>query len=872
MMASNERVMNCLVPTTKPPAPRVICEGSMLTTLLLLPPCDTSVFRIMNHSDAIYALMSTLDSPDQLSNRSGFVNVMLDEDVRIEDSSVHNNSGFMNLFGTNVSLTHGSDGVDDDIKNLISNNQDKAMNNLFSNLTNVDINTVQSNKSLASIFSSTTTNSKKKITKEPKKAPIIPIPSMFMKHNKFDENNLPEYCRVIGSPESSIESFIQILTRASKTRISICLLWDTQHLSTNHMNTTNKLCVPSRPCNRWCCSCERNVRVKQSSIPLIGIFMLLAEVDNLYYLPLNKESGSAPYGERENLMCYILQSPLITKIIYNNQVASLVLSQYLDPQRICNIFDPKIAAFLCDSDDSQDMLELNYLFQKYSVTTAWAGNAASTSLPATTKCVNTIYSELLKLIPLHQVLHRSLLANNSMDVYSLIEVPLSQLLARLELRGIIISTNKFITLEAKIKEKLKAIDVALNQLGLPPFNMNSPDQVGNILYEVLKLPTPTSSTTSRIKHSTGEDCLLKIRHLHPVVDIILSHRSLAKLLGTYVDGYKGFIHRKDDVSKIHASWNQLSTRTGRLSCSSPNLQQLPNDQVILDEVFNVRQLFEPSRGSNAIFVSADYSQIEMRVLAHLSKDPYLIQLFSDTATSNDVYKSLASKIYQKSTVEITKEEREIAKRTALGVIYGMSTYGVHKQLSIDIATATKISSQYLKQFPRVSPFLESCKKQAVTHGYVCTIMNRRRHLPDIYSKDHTKRGAAERQAVNSMIQGSASDIIKYAMLAVEKEIEKVYASASVKPQLLLQIHDELFYEVPITNEAALDAETDKFVKLLNHCMNEQLTKSLQFAVPLSAKFQCGPNWGAMNDYDVGIAVDDAGVMAVETHVHTRSVD
>ncbi len=864
--------MSCLVPTTKPPAPRAVCAESMLTTLLSLAPCDESVFRIMNHSDAIYALMNTLGSPDQVSNRSGFANMMPDEEAHFEDSSAQYNSGFMNLFGTDVSLTHGSDGVEDDIKNLISNNQDKAMNNLFSNLTNVNTNATQSNKSLASIFSSTVSNNKKKITKEPKKAPSIPTPSIFMKSNKFDENNLPEFCRVIGSPECSIESFIQILTRASKTRISICLLWDTQYLSTNHMNTTNKLCVPSKPCNWWYCSCERNVRMKQSTIPLIGMFMLLAEVDNLYYLPLTKESSHVPYGERENLMCYILQSPLITKIIYNNQIASLVLSQYLDPQRICNIFDPKIAAFLCDSDDSQNMLELNYLFQKHNITTAWSGNAAATGLAATTKCVNNIYSELLKLLPLHKALHRSLLANHSMDVYSLIEVPLSKLLATLEVRGIAISINKFNNLENKIKEKLKSIEISLHQLGLPQFNMNSPDQVGNILYEVLKLPTPSTSTTSRIKHSTGEDCLLKIRHLHPVVDIILSHRSLAKLLGTYIDGYKGFIYSNDGVSKIHASWNQLSTRTGRLSCSSPNLQQLPNDQVILDEVFNVRQLFEPSRGSNAIFISADYSQIEMRVLAHLSKDPYLIQLFSDTTMSNDVYKSLASKIYQKSTVEITKEEREIAKRTALGVIYGMSTYGVHKQLSIDIATATKISSQYLKQFPRVGPFIESCKKQAVKYGYVCTMMNRRRHLPDIYSKDHTKRGAAERQTVNSMIQGSASDIIKYAMLAVEKEIEKAYNSSALKPQLLLQIHDELFYEVPITNEAQLDAEKDKFVKLLNYCMNEQLTKALQFAVPLSVKFQCGLNWGEMNDYDIGVNVDHTSVMEVETHVYVRSVD
>ncbi len=222
--------MRCLVPTSKPPAPRAVCAESMLTTLLSLPPtapCDESVFRIMNHSDAIYALMSTLVSPDQVSDRSGFVNMMPDEEAQFEDSLAQYNSGFMNLFGTDVSLTHGSDGVQDDIKNLISNNQDKAMNNLFSNLTNVNTNATQSNKSLASIFSSTISNNKKKTIKEPKKAPSIPTPSIFMKNNKFDENNLPEFCHVIGSPECSIESFIQILTRTSKTRISICLLWDT---------------------------------------------------------------------------------------------------------------------------------------------------------------------------------------------------------------------------------------------------------------------------------------------------------------------------------------------------------------------------------------------------------------------------------------------------------------------------------------------------------------------------------------------------------------------------------------------------------------------------------------------------------------------
>jgi len=869
-------VMSCLVPTIFPPAPCALRTDSMLTTILSLEPCDESVFRIVNHSDAIYALMDTLEDREQVPNRSGAVKMAFDEERRLGDGQAlaHYDSGFMNLFGTDVPLTNGSYGMGDNIKDLISNNQDKAMNNVFSNLTNVNAVLAQSNKSLASIFSSTTSNnSSKKVTKEPKKAPAAPTPSIFMKTNRFDENNLPEYCHTIGSTECSIESFIQILTRASKARIGLCLLWDNQHLSTNHLVTTSKLCTPSKPCNWWHCSCERNVRMKQSMIPLVGVFILLNEVDNLYYLPLNKEASHVPYGERENLMCYILQAPLITKIIYNNQMASLMLSQYLDPQRICNIFDPKIAAYLCGSDDSLEMLELTYLFQKHDINVGWSDNSAPSTATATTKCVNGIYRDLLKLMPLHKVLHQSLLVSNSMDVYSLLEVPLSQLLAVLELRGIAISISKFNNLEAKIKEKLKSIEVTFNKLGLPSFNMNSPDQVGNILYDVLKLPTPTASTTSRIKYSTGEDCLLKIRHLHPVVDIILHHRSLMKLLGTYIDGYKGFIYNRNTVAKIHASWNQQSTRTGRLSCSSPNLQQLPNDQVILDEVFNVRQLFEPSRGSNSIFISADYSQIEMRVLAHLSRDPYLVQLFSDTTTAcNDVYKSLASKIYQKSINEITKEEREIAKRTALGVIYGMSIFGVHKQLSIDIGTATKISSQYLKQFPRVGPFIESCKKHAIKHGFVSTIMNRRRYLPDIYSKDNTKRGAAERQSVNSVIQGSASDIIKYAMLTVEQEIEKVYSSHAVKPQLLLQIHDELFYEVPITSNSNIGAETSKFMQLLNYCMNEQLTSILQFAVPLSVKFQHGLNWGDMNDYDTNNSVGSTGVMEIETHIHVRSVD
>ena len=867
--------MSLLIPRIKPPAPRASRVESMVTTLLSLAPCDESAFRLVNHSDAICALMSTLECGDHAPSDGGvftFGGEVMDE----VQSSARYAGDIMNLFGTDVSLTRGSDGAEDNIKNLISNNQDKVMNNLFSNLTNVNTVPTQGNKSLASIFSSTVINNNKKLPKEPKKAVVVPTPapSIFLKGSKFDESSLPEYCQVIGSFDCSIESFIQILTRASKTRISMCLLWDTHHSSTNHMNTTSKLCTPSKPCNRWNCSCERNVRVKQSSIPLIGVFLLLADAAQLYYLSLNKDVSNVRYEERENLMCYILQSPTITKILYNNQVASLLLAQYLDPQRICNVFDPRIAAFLCDSDDSQEMLELNYLFQKHNISSVWSVPVTSSSAAATAKCVGSIYSELLKLLPLHKVLHQFLLVNNSMDVFSLIEMPLSQLLAVLELRGISISTNKFNNLEAKIKDKLKSTDASFSQLGLPPFNMNSPDQVGNLLYEVLKLPTPTTSTTSRIKHSTGEDCLLKIRHLHPVVDIILSHRSLVKLLGTYIDGYKGFIHSRDAAAKIHASWNQLSTRTGRLSCSSPNLQQLPNDQVILDEVFNVRQLFEPSHGSNAIFVSADYSQIEMRVLAHLSRDPYLIQLFSDTTASNDVYKSLASKIYQKSVIEVSKEEREIAKRTALGVIYGMSTYGVHKQLSIDIATATKISTQYLRQFPRVGPFIESCKKHAVKYGYVSTITNRRRHLPDIYSKDNSKRSAAERQAVNSVIQGSASDIIKYAMLAIEKEMERVYGAPSTKPRLLMQIHDELFYEVPITSDERMDVERDKFVHLLNHCMNEQLTRVLQFAVPLAAKFQYGLNWGDMIDIDVTESVTRrTTAMDVETSVvHTRSVD
>jgi hypothetical protein len=314
----------------------------------------------------------------------------------------------------------------------------------------------------------------------------------------------------------------------------------------------------------------------------------------------------------------------------------------------------------------------------------------------------------------------------------------------------------------------------------------------------------------------------------------------------------------DNVTKIHAQWNQTVVKTGRFSCCRPNLQQIPKEQVIDNIEINFRKVFIPS--SNKIFISADYSQIEMRILSIFCKDKAMSSLLN-TGKGGDIYKEMASLIFKKQSLLITKNERSIAKTVALGIIYGLGAENLSKQINVTIHESKNISNKFFNEFPQVKKWMEYVKKEAKETGYVTTWLGRRRYLPDINSSDSNKRSAAERQAINSIIQGTCSDIIKYSMIKMEQEINKKYSNLNnnLAPKLLLQIHDELIYEVSTDNDIndkALWMESGKdFANILVNVMENIVAKELNLGVPIFINVSIGSSLGDCVDYEAILAKD-----------------
>ncbi|MCK5124556.1 MAG: DNA polymerase I, partial [Dehalococcoidia bacterium] len=349
------------------------------------------------------------------------------------------------------------------------------------------------------------------------------------------------------------------------------------------------------------------------------------------------------------------------------------------------------------------------------------------------------------------------------------------------------------------------------------FNINSPQQLGRVLFEELRLP---QSRRTKTGYSTEASVMEALRGTHPIIELILKYRQLSKLKSTYVDALPALINHK--TGRVHTNFNQTGTATGRLSSIEPNLQNIP----IRTELGNkIRKAIIAPPG--AYLLSADYSQIDLRVLAHLSEDPGLIAAF---AQDEDIHAMTASKLFGIPVDEVNAEMRRNAKTVNFGVIYGMSNYGLEQATKLNREEAAQFIALYFEKYPKVKEYLEATKGQARKLGYVQTVLGRRRFLPEVRSANRMVREAAERMAINAPVQGSSADIIKIAMINLHREMVK----RNLESKMLLQIHDELLFEVP-------EEEMDEIKSLVN----ELMPSAVELRDPVKIDIKLGRNWGEM---------------------------
>ena len=397
------------------------------------------------------------------------------------------------------------------------------------------------------------------------------------------------------------------------------------------------------------------------------------------------------------------------------------------------------------------------------------------------------------------------------------EMPLIYVLAEMEATGVKLDTNALKQSSEVLSQQLSTLEESIYDLAGQSFNINSTKQVGEILFEKLKLDEKAKKTKTG-GYSTSEEVLEKIRGKHPIVDKLLEYRGIKKLLSTYIDALPALIH--PETGKIHTSFNQAVTATGRLSSTNPNLQNIP----VRDELGReIRKAFIAD-DDDCIFFSADYSQIELRLMAHLSNDPHMVEAFCSGA---DIHAATAAKIYGIPVEEVTSDMRRKAKTANFGIIYGISVFGLAERLSIPRAESKELIDGYFQTYPRIKEYMEESIRVAKEKGYVETLFKRKRFLPDINSHNAIVRGYAERNAINAPIQGSAADIIKLAMIRIHQRFEAEH----LKSRMILQVHDELNFNVR-------KEEFDRVKEIVLDCMEHVL----QLRVPLIADCGEGKNW------------------------------
>lgn len=493
----------------------------------------------------------------------------------------------------------------------------------------------------------------------------------------------------------------------------------------------------------------------------------------------------------------ILEDGAIYKIAHDGKLLRKVLGQ-LDIDFVSQ-FDTMLAAYLLEP--SQPRYDISTLVMEY------LGKNLNNAQDLGEK---TLYLHKLK-----EVLDSKIKDYKMEKLFYHVEMPLSVVLADMEITGIKVNTEKLKELGAKFGEKLKHLTGEIyNQAGME-FNINSPKQLGEVLFEKLSLPVIKRTKTG---YSTDAEVLEKLRPSHPIVENILEYRFLMKMKSTYADGLLALVDK--DTERIYTNFNQTVTTTGRISSTEPNLQNIP---VKTEEGRHIRGVFTADRKGH-VLLSGDYSQIELRVLAHISEDKTLMEAF---IKGEDIHTRTASEVFGVSLEDVTPALREKAKAVNFGIIYGISDYGLAQGLGISNQEAKAYIDAYFDRYPGVRDYVRETIRAAKLSGYVTTLLNRRRYIPDINSRNYHLRSFAERTAMNTPIQGSAADIIKVAMVKIYRHLKE----HNLKAKILLQVHDELILDVP-----------EEELSLVKGILKEDMENAIPLKVPLVVDFTHGFTW------------------------------
>ncbi|MFO7616184.1 MAG: DNA polymerase I [Bacteroidales bacterium] len=418
---------------------------------------------------------------------------------------------------------------------------------------------------------------------------------------------------------------------------------------------------------------------------------------------------------------------------------------------------------------------------------------------------------------LKPLLEKELGRDELTELFERVEMPLVRVLADMERAGIRLDSLSLADISLGISEEIQALEQEITGLAGVTFNLASPKQLGDVLFDHLKIDAQARRTRTG-QYSTGEEVLSKLANKHPIINKILEYRGLTKLLNTYIDTLPGLV--RPQTGKIHTSFNQAITSTGRLSSINPNLQNIP---IREDRGREIRKAFVPSEPGH-LFLSADYSQIELRVMAHFSEDVNMIAAFN---REEDIHTATAALINRINPEKVTREMRTKAKVANFGIIYGISSFGLSQRLNVSRSEASDLIDGYFKSYPGVKAFMDQSIRQARDHGYVTTLLGRRRYLPDIASENAIVRGNAERNAINSPIQGSAADIIKIAMVKIHQEFRR----RNLRSRMVLQVHDELNFDVH-TPELQEVKDIVRF----------EMERAVRLRVPLLVEMGTGRNW------------------------------
>lgn len=553
---------------------------------------------------------------------------------------------------------------------------------------------------------------------------------------------------------------------------------------------------------------DQDTRSKKS---FLGGMAFAVKEGEVFYLPFNNRKVLAPARVFQKLR-EIMEDTRKTLITHDLKPLLKQLAQSgIKPD--CSFFDTLLAAYLIEAD--RPAYHLPVMFEEYlgfSVPEPEKGlpeeELARQKARYLSACARHLFA-------LKETLLIGLKDRSLKDLFLKIELPLVWVLAKMELRGIKVREDVWDKLAAEMDESMSLLEKEIMELAGEDFNLNSPRQLSYILFEKLKLPVVRRIKTG---FSTDARVLQELSASHPIVAKIMEYRTVAKLKSTYLEGLRPLIN--PETGKIHTTFNQTVTATGRLSSRDPNLQNIP---VRLEEGRRLRQAFVPS-DEGSLLLSADYSQIELRIMAHLSRDPNLVDAF---LKDQDIHTRTAAEVFNVPLEEVTPLMRNRAKAVNFGIIYGISDYGLSQDLQISRAEARKYIENYFARYTGVKRYVEECIKTAREKGYVTTVMDRRRYLPDINHPNFSRRSFAERIARNTPIQGSAADIIKSAMLSIDKWLEE----NGFKAAMLLQVHDELIFEVP-------HEELDKVAAGIKSLMEGVFP----LTVPLKVDLKVGRDW------------------------------